>query len=166
MPTVILDNWEEFEEVEAGHLELGFEGTILRGIASTYKHGRATPKENRLTKVKRFEDSEALVVGFEELMHNENEAFIDETGHTKRSDHQANKVAGGKLGKLVCKTPEGVEFRIGTGFTMGERKSIWDIRKVLESHGPIYVKYKHQPHGAKDKPRAPVFICFRDEVDL
>jgi hypothetical protein len=25
------------------------------------------------------------------------------------------------------------------------------------------VKYKHQPHGAKDKPRCPVFIGFRED---
>ena len=170
VPTVRIANWEEFEEIEEAHLNQGYEGTILRGIFSTYKHGRATPKENRLTKVKRFEDSEALVTGFEELQHNENEAFIDETGHQKRSDHQENKVPGNMLGKLVCKTPEGVEFRIGTGFTRSQREKIWAARGKLMSPKDkpswLYVKYKHQPHGAKDKPRTPVFLSFRDEIDL
>ena len=62
------------ETLEQEWLEAGFEGVMLRDPQGLYKHGRSTFKEHGLMKLKRFEDAEATIVGFEEQMHNTNEA--------------------------------------------------------------------------------------------
>jgi DNA ligase-1 len=144
-------------------LEAGYEGLVTRCPMSLYKFNRSTLKEQGMVKIKRFEDGEAEVIAVEELMHNGNEAELDERGYTKRSSAAAGKTPGGMMGSLVCRTPEGVEFDLGTGFTAEERKRIWSIRSSVVG---MLVKYKSFRVGVKDKPRHPVFLGFRDEEDV
>jgi DNA ligase-1 len=147
--------WEQY------YLAKGFEGVMLRHPSGPYKHGRSTAKEAWLLKVKRFEDSEAVVLGVTELMHNANEAKRNALGHLERSSHQAGKVGRQRLGALVVRDlATRVEFEIGTGFTDQQRQDFWG-RDVTG----LVVKYKFQPTGVKDKPRFPVFLGFRSEVD-
>ena len=149
--------WEEY------HINMGCEGLILRDPEAPYKQGRSTVKEGYLLKLKRFVDSEAMVVGFEERMHNGNKAVTNELGRTSRSSHKANKTGRGDLGALVLQTPEGVEFSCGTGFSDAERADIWNNRDRYRGQ---FAKYKHFPVGVKDAPRHPVFIGWRDKIDM
>jgi len=160
---VIVRNQDDLDGYETACLSEGYEGVMLRDPAGPYKLGRSTEREHILLKVKRFDQSEALVIGTEELMHNGNEATFDAFGHTKRSSHKANKVGMNTLGSLVCKTPDGIEFKIGTGFNEDLRKKLWISREGLPG---LTVTYKHQPSGAKEAPRFPVFIGFRHENDI
>lgn len=145
---------------EAQQVELGFEGVILRDPHAPYKFGRSTAKEGYLLKVKRFEDSEALVIGVVEEQHNGNEATKDNLGRTKRSTAKAGKTGKGTMGTLVCRDLKtGVEFEIGTGFTAADRAEYF-------RNPPNIVRYKFFPVGVKDKPRHPVFLGVRDERDL
>lgn len=148
---------------EAFVLEEGYEGVILRSPAAGYKFGRSTANEQGMLKLKRFEDAEATIIGFVERMHNGNVATTNELGRTARSSHQENKHGLGDLGALHLLTPDGIEFFCGTGFDDNLRKEIWDNR-------PKYLgrlaKYKHFPVGAKDLPRHPVFLGFRDKRDM
>ena len=137
---------------------------MLRHPDGPYKHGRSTAKEGWLLKVKRFEDSEARIIGFSELMHNANEAKRNELGHLERSSHKANKVGKQMLGALTVQDLKTkVEFDIGTGFTEDQRRLLWATGDNLL--GKV-VKYKSQPTGVKEKPRFPVFLGFRDKVDM
>ena len=148
---------------EAECLEEGYEGLILRDPNAPYKNGRSTVNEGYLLKLKRFRDDEAVIIGFEERMHNGNEAQTNELGRTKRSSHKAGKSGRGDLGALILQRPDGVQFNCGTGFDDGLRQDIWDNqRKYLNK----LVKYKHFEIGAKDLPRHPVFLGFRDKIDL
>lgn len=52
----------------------GGEGLICRNPDGKYKYGRSTPKEQLSVKLKFFEQDEFEVIGFEERMHNTNEA--------------------------------------------------------------------------------------------
>jgi DNA ligase-1 len=165
-----INNKEELLAYEKECLDSGHEGVMIRKPDGPYKCGRSTVKEAYLLKVKRFKDSEALVIGFEEMMHNENEAIEDELGHTKRSKCKANMVPANTLGKFLVRevgeTPwRGREFAIGTGegLTADLRKEIWGNRsKYL---GKLVV-YKYQVHGIKDLPRIPTWKGFRDPRDL
>ena len=148
----------------------GFEGVMLRDPHGRYKCGRSTEKEGILFKLKPFEDSEARIIGFEELMHNENEQTVNELGYSHRSTKQEGKVPGDTLGKfLVIGTQEEhfqeVEFKIGTGkgLTKPLRQQIWNNR---EAYLGKLVKFKYQKIGSIDKPRIPIFLGFRDESDL
>ena len=117
-------------------------------------------------KLKRFKDSEAVVLGFEEQMLNTNRADKDAFGRTKRSSAKAGKVGKGTLGKFrVRDVHSGVEFEVGTGegLTQKLRQKIWDDR---DAYLGKTIKYKFQPHGVKEKPRLPIWLGFRDADDL
>jgi len=142
----------------------GYEGVMIRTPNSPYKCGRSTSREGYLQKIKRFTDSEAAIIDFEERLHNENEATTDLLGHTKRSSHQENMVKTGTLGALrVRDVKTQVEFKIGTGYDDALRQEIWDNK---DKYSKLLVKYKSQESGSKDAPRFPVFIGFRSENDL
>lgn len=158
----LIKNQEELDEYERVALEQGYEGVILRGLSSVYKFGRSTVKEGGMLKLKRFEDDEGTVIGFEEEMHNTNMAMTNQLGRTERSSAQAGLVGKGTLGALVCHTKDGIEFRIGTGFDAAQRTQLWQNREALVGK---LVKYKHFTIGAKIKPRHPVFLGFRDLAD-
>lgn len=161
---VKVESLEELNALEERYLNGGYEGVMIRSMNSPYKCNRSTVKEGYLLKIKRFRDAEAIIVGFEERMHNENEATTDELGHTKRSSHKENMVPAGTLGDLLVKdVTSGIEFKIGTGFDDVLRSEIWSNREKYQGK---LVKYKHQEAGKKDKPRFPVFLGFRDERDI
>jgi DNA ligase-1 len=142
----------------------GYEGVMLRSPDGPYKCGRSTSKEGYLLKLKRFSDAEAVVVGYEEKMHNANEAKKDAFGRTERSSHKENLVPVGTLGALIVKSKDFTnEFNIGTGFNDAQRDELWKTRDTLK--GKI-VTFKFQPYGVKDVPRFPVFLAFRDKRDI
>lgn len=154
----------DLDEFEARVLAEGYEGVMLRDPYSRYKFGRSTAKEGYLLKVKRFVDSEAIVLGFQELMKNANELSSDELGHAKRSSHKAGLVPMDTLGALLVRDMKtGAEFSIGGGFTAAQRALFWANRANLP--GKI-VTYKHFLVGAKDAPRFPVFRSFRSPDDM
>lgn len=161
----LIRNMGELEAFEAGALKLGYEGVMVRSVDSIYKYGRSTHKEQYLLKVKRFTDSEAIIVGVQELQHNHNEAQVSELGQTKRSTCKDNLVPGNTLGALVVTTEEGVTFNIGTGFTAAKRDELWQMHKRGELVGKL-AKYKHFEVGSKEAPRFPVFIDLRNPIDL
>lgn len=160
------DSWSALMIFEEACLDAGFEGVIVRSPDGPYKFGRSTKKEQGMLKLKRFTDSEAEVIGFEELFHNTNENIKDAFGHAKRSKAQDGLVAGGTLGKLRARDlTTGVEFQIGMfkGLTLGDKQEIWDHRDTYL--GKI-VKYQHFSHGAVDLPRHSKFLGWRDPGDM
>ncbi len=163
-----IKDMSQLSEYEDKCLERGFEGVMLRTGNSPYKCGRSTEKQGYLVKLKRFMDSEAEIVGFTELMSNQNEAEQDNFGRTKRSSHKEGMVPAGTLGKLIVReignTPwKGKEFGVGSGFDQLQRQQIWDNRPNLL--GKI-ITYKFQPHGIKDLPRLPIWKGFRSTLDM
>ena len=158
-----IDNEDHLNSYEMVCLREGYEGVMLRAPQGHYKFGRSTAKEGLLLKVKRFTDSEFKVVGYEERMHNGNEATTNELGRTKRSSHKAGKSGLGDLGALVLQG-DGFTFNCGTGFDDATRKALWAIRDK-DLIGRI-AKIKHFEVGAKVAPRHPVFLGLRDPIDL
>lgn len=159
-----IESVQMLEQFEEELLAEGHEGVMLRSLNGPYKQGRSSEREGYLLKLKRFHDGEAEILGFEELMHNENEAETNELGRTKRSTMKDGMVPAGVLGALnVRDIISGVEFSIGTGFYAADRTTFWNMRDQL--YGKL-VKYKFFATGGKDKPRFPVFIGFRDKIDL
>ena len=136
----------------------GYEGIILRDPLMPYKSGRSTVKQQGMLKYKEFSDAEGTIIGFEELMRNENPQEHDEFGLAKRSSEKAGKVPGGTLGKLVLETQWG-ELRVGSGFDMALRDKIWANR---QHYYGLTVTFKYQDFGILDKPRFPIFKAFRE----
>lgn len=161
---VIVTNDAEMVEFKEASLSLGYEGLILRAINGRYKYGRSSAREGLLLKVKDFSDSEATVVGFEELLSNQNPKTKDVFGDSERSSHKANMVPMNMLGSLIVKHPDYANtFGIGTGFTHEMRQEIWNNRKKYMGK---LAKFKHLEVSVKDVPRFPVFLGWRDKADL
>ncbi len=166
VPHKLVFSVAELLDFEEECLAQDYEGVMLRSPDSGYKCGRSTLKQAWLLKLKRFADSEAVILGFEELQTNNNEKVKNELGLSKRSSHKAGKVGADTLGKFkVRDLTSGVEFEIGTGegLTQALRKEIWDAR---DKYLGKLVKYKYQPAGQKNLPRFPVWLGFRDERDV
>ena len=149
--------------LEERWLGQGYEGVMVRSPNGRYKYGRSTEKEGILLKLKRFRDDEFKVIGFEERLHNGNEATIDELGRTKRSSHQENKTGRGDLGALILETSEGIQFNCGSGFTDDQRREIWDNK---EAYLGQFAKVKHFAYGVVEKPRFPTFLGWRSPIDM
>lgn len=147
-------------------VEQGHEGVITRNPLSPYKCGRGTIKAQDMIKLKPREDSEAEIIGMEELQHNGNVAFIGEVGQTKRSSHKANKFGGNTLGKLVLRDIySGEVFKCGTfkGFKKPQLKEMWDNReKYMHTVGV----YSFCPVGVKKLPRQPSWKGQRSAIDI
>lgn len=152
---------EDLLEYEEKVLEEGYEGVMIRDPEGPYKYGRSTFREGWLLKMKRFLDSEAVILDVEEEMHNANEATRSLTGKLKRSSHKENMVPKGRAGTLKARDiHSGVEFNMA-GLTDELKNEFWKNPPI----GKI-VKYKYFPIGIKDKPRHPQFVGFRDPIDL
>lgn len=154
--------------LEEEWLNMGYEGAMLRRPDAQYKQGRSTLKEAILLKVKRFKDSECVVLKLEEMMQNTNEAFTNELGRTARSSHKEGMVGKGTFGRaLVRDIYSGVEFYIGggKGMTAVKRAEIWANRESIP--GDLW-KYTFFPIGVVDKPRFPQWAGerSRDDIDL
>lgn len=163
LPTIV-HNAEELLAFEEKSLSLNYEGVIVRDMNAPYKNGRSTLREQYLLKLKRFLDSEAEILGVDELFTNGNAPTTNELGHTARSSHKENLIPAGMMGGLrVRDLTTGIEFVIGTGFDMQLRQDMWDNQDALT--GQI-VKYKYFPVGVKDAPRHPVYLGIRSKEDM
>jgi len=160
----LIRNEVELLAYEKAALERGFEGIMTRCPEGRYKFGRSTPKEQFLVKHKRWKDAEAKIIGFEERMHNANEATTDERGYTKRSSHKDNLIGTGTLGSFLVVDKDGREFGVGTGLTDAQRREYWIYRQSLLGG---YLTYKSfEQTGVKDAARFAVFKSLRDYRDI
>lgn len=164
VPMVICENEEQLLAQEEIWLAEGYEGVIGRSLDGVYKSGRCTVREGYYWRIKRFEEEDAIITGFEEAMENTNEATINELGLSERSTHQENMVPKGMVGAILAKKVKtGEPIKVGPGeMDHDERKRVWESR--VDYIGRQFV-YKHFPKSVKDKPRFPTFVVFRMDSD-
>ena len=164
---VEIHNAEDLATYEAKCLADGFEGVMVRDPRGPYKHGRSTTREGFLLKIKQFADEEMTVTSLVEMMHNDNALETNELGLAKRSTSKEGMRPAGVMGVLVGQTEDGATVELGTGFTAEERQVMWNLRETLIGK---LVKFKHLPDpGGRQpgqRPRHPVYLGFRDPIDL
>jgi len=140
-----------YEEVLAYDHPWDYDGLILRSPKAPYKYGRSTLKQEWMLKMKPWDDAEAIIIGFEELMHNTDTSC-------KRKE---NLLPGGMLGKFIVKNGDKV-FSVGGGknLTLARRQHYWDNKdKYLGK--PL--TYKHLGLSANGIPRHPNYKGIRLE---
>lgn len=165
VPYVRLVSASEVESYDDENLEEGYEGTILRNPNSLYKEGRPGKKEQQLMRIKRFSDSEALVLAVVEGRTNLNEAVVNELGRSERSSHAENQVPNGMVGSLTCKDLEsGMTITVSPGeMDHIERKFYFDNQQEIVGKTITYKSFKK---GVKTLPRFPTFKNIRSAEDM
>lgn len=149
-----------FEKV----LTEGHEGLILRHHDGVYKFGRCTVKEANLFKVKPFLTFDSQIIEVEEgTSANEGTArTVNELGHSKTSRLKEDRHLNGTASTFVV-LYEGLRLSVSlSSVKHPERKKIWEERN---SYVGRFVEFKGMVVGAKDLPRHPVFIRFRDDKE-
>ncbi len=176
---VMCESLEQLLELDNKWLEEGYEGTIVRDPKGLYKQGRSTVKEGGLLRIKRFIESEAVVIKLIEGETNNNEAQTNELGLQFRSSHQENMVPNGQVGSMLCRAVKDVfdpqdssklliskdqEITVAPGkMTKEERKHYFENPHLILDK---VIKFQFFPKGVKDKPRFPTFQTFRAASDI
>ena len=115
----------------------GYEGLVVRNPNQTYKCGA---RDNRMCKIKIFQDSEYQIVGLSEGLRDEDLCF-------------------------VLKTPEGYEFKAKPIGTREDKQ--WYRDHVDELIGQLgVVKYFGMTNTEHPVPNLPVFKCVRLQKDI
>lgn len=161
----VVNDLSELTALEEDYVNAGYEGIMLRDPAGPYKWGRSTAKEGYLLKLKRFDDSEVIVIDIKERMSHVGEFKTNALGLTERDHKKENFVGAGDLGALRCcwldhSRPQDL-FDVGSGFTAEQRELWWASPPIGRC-----VRIKHQGLTPDGKPRFPIFQGFRDERDL
>jgi DNA ligase-1 len=163
IPHTLCNSYEELITYEGENLELGYEGIMMRDPLGKYKHGRGTFNEGLIYKLKRFQDDEAVVLGFVEQLTNGNEKVRDNLGNAKRSTCKEGMTPADTMGKIVVDF-QGALLEVAPGaMKHDERKWTWENQDLCVGK---YIKFRHFPHGAKDMPRFPRFVGWRNPIDF
>jgi DNA ligase-1 len=129
VPQLRLTHRKDLMQLLEKTVAAGGEGLMLHRAAAPYHTGRS----DDLLKLKTFQDAEAVVIG-----------------------HLPGKGKfAGMLGSLLLETPDGIRFRVGSGFTTAERKAPPPIGAT--------VTYKYFGKTARGLPRFASFLRVRSE---
>lgn len=160
-----LHSQAELDAFYSEALEAGYEGIVVKDPSGFYKWGKCTAKEGIQFKIKPEVDAEAMVVGFYEAEENQNEAFKNELGETKRSTHQENKVGKGTLGGFIAKDlATGRDIRVPCGkMKHAERQHVWNNQAQYVNE--IFT-YRAMGYGELNLPRQPRWYRWRHVVDV
>ena len=165
VPMFIAKNIEQVNAQDAQWLEMGYEGSILRGLDELHKEGRSTVLEGGLLRIKRFTEEDAKVIGIIEGNANGNEALTNPLGRTERSSSKTGMTSNGMIGSLIC-----IDVKTGQEITVSAGSLTHDQRKFYFENPHLIlgeiIKYKCFPKGVLNKPRFPTFHSFRAKSDL
>jgi len=151
--TTLVESLDELFALEGSYVSAGYEGIMLRDVDSLYKQGRSTLRQGWLVKFKRFQDDEAVVIGFEEKEHNDNPQSLNELGHKVRSSKQEGKTPVNTLGALLVRWKD-KEFKV-IGFKECRAKEIWDNKdKYLDKE----VTFRYTELNEYGMPRPPAIF--------
>lgn len=159
VPHYLAKTPEDLLAFEEKCLADGYEGVMGRHPDGPYKFGRSTLREGFMWKLKRFSDSEGVVLRLEEAEFNGNVATVDALGRTKRSHAQAGKSGKGMVGTIVILDKKWGELRVAPGkMSHANRIRYWNEPELLI--GKI-IHHRSFGYGLKDKPRYARFYDLR-----
>jgi len=112
VPVVYAENLEELNKAHESNLLQSYEGSVIRRAGSSYQPGKKSWDMMRLKPVLKM--------------------VVRVIGVTQEYD-QFDRPKG-RMGALICLTPEGKLFKVGTGFDADERVFFWKEFKELCKH--------------------------------
>ena len=158
-----VDSAEEIETYFEEVLSQGYEGLILRDPESLYKCGRFTVREGGMFKCKPVLDFDGKITGVVQSTE------VDEDVE-KKTNELGRSVTSKKIGErhTIEKASafwvdyEGKPLKAVLAMTNEEKIEVW---KNKEKYIGQWITYKGMLVGAKDVPRHPVFLRFREPKD-
>jgi len=142
------------------------EGLVVWNLDSYYRSKRAGTRNPTLFKYKPFEDAEGVVMNVFPLQRNTAEAEIMPSGKSRKSNRIGDMVVDNeRIGALEVMKADGTIFHLGVGFTDDQRVEFMKLHNSGSLKGRIVV-FKHQVVGAKTLPRIPVYLGFREPIDM
>jgi DNA ligase 1 len=140
------------------------DGLILRNPSSKYKFGRATLKENIIYKLKQYQTFDAQIYGIVQAtkVRDGVETTINELGRSVTSKKQADRRLIEKASAFEVLYTNGQVLKVTLAMTDEEKEEIWKNQK---SYLGKTIEYKGMLIGAKDLPRHPVFLRYRNDKD-
>ena len=156
-----VNSLEEVDSLFETVLKKGYEGLILRDPEAPYKMGRSTVKQGWMLKVKPFETFDSKVLDVIERFENLSPSEVNELGYKfKHQDKDAKKGTG--LASCLVTELNGVQGKVVLTGDEEFRREIW---KNKESYIGRMFEWKGMMVGAKDFPRHPNFIRWREDKD-
>lgn len=144
-------------------LDWGCDGLILRNPISRYKFGRATSKENLIYKLKPFQTFDAKIIdviqGTE--VNPEADKKTNELGYSVTSKKKGDRILVERACDFVVKYND-KDLKVSIAMTNEEKAEVWKNRKQYIGR---MIEYKGMLVGAKDLPRHPVFLRFRNDKE-
>lgn len=153
----------EIEELFIKVLKEGYEGLILRSPESYYKHGRSTLKEEGMLKIKPFNSFDTKIIGIEQStkVDPNAEKSVNELGHSVTSRKKDDRILIPKASAFFVKYKKNT-LKVSIAMTDEEKMEVWENQSKYIGR---MIEYKGMLIGAKDVPRHPVFIRFREDRD-
>jgi DNA ligase-1 len=144
-------------------LNWGCDGLILRDPNGKYKFGRGTVKEGLIYKMKPFQTFDAKIIDVIQAteVREGAEKKINELGRSVTSKKKDDRVLIEKASAFVV-LYEGKELKVTIAMTDEEKTEVW---KNKEKYIGKCIEYKGMLVGAKELPRHPVFLRFREDKE-
>lgn len=158
---IMVNSRDEVLKLFVEALDDGYEGLILRDPNSPYKFGRSTLKEEYLLKVKLFETFDAQVIDIVQATEVDPNAekTINELGRSVTSRKKDDRVLIEKACAFKVVYNEHV-LKVSLAMTDEEKEEVWRNKEYYIGR---MIEYKGMKIGAKDVPRHPVMIRFRED---
>jgi DNA ligase-1 len=163
LPQIWMEDHLKIEEYFKEALAWGCDGLILRNPYGHYKCGRGTVKEALIFKLKPFQTFDAQIVNVLEgtRVDPNAEKKTNELGYSVTSKKKDDRIPGGYACDFVVMY-EGKELRVSIAATAEEKREIWLKQQKYIGR---WIEYKGMLVGAKELPRHPVFVRFRDDKE-
>jgi len=158
-----VNNVPEVYSLYENALAWGCDGLILRSLQGKYKFGRGTIKEGLIFKMKPFRTFDAKIIGVIQgtEVREGAEKKINELGRSVTSKKKDDRILIDRACDFVV-LYEGKELKVSIAMTNEEKAEVW---KNKEKYIGRWIEYKGMLVGAKDLPRHPGFVRFRDDKE-
>lgn len=164
LPQVSVNSAEEVRLLFEETLAQGLEGLILRDPEGRYKCGRGTIKEGLIYKVKPWVTYDSKITGVDQAtkVNEDADKKINELGRSVTSKKKDDRHVIEQAANFFVQH-NGQELKVSlSSMTHAERDEVWKNRESLVGKT---IEYKGMEIGAKDLPRHPVFVRFREDKD-
>lgn len=157
-------NEKEVDALYEDALTWGCDGLILRNPDSPYKFGRATLKQGMAFKLKPFVTFDAKIIDVLQgtVVDPKAEKTINELGYSRTSKLKEDRLPSGRASDFVVLYGTGLHLKVSIAATQEEKQAIWEHKADYIGR---WIEYKGMLVGAKDLPRHPVFLRYRDDKD-